>query len=180
MKHSRRNVLFPLLIVLFGSFAFGSSVHAAANVAGATLSIPALKLQVPIIEANQTTTPDGFTTWDLASLGNRVAHLDGTSWLGDGADKNIVLAGHNTLPNGKAAIFYSLHRLHVGDTIILSQGDQTFTYAVTQAFLVDPSRFDLVYPTGKDQLTLLTCAGAFNAKSGVYAERLVIIAERVG
>jgi LPXTG-site transpeptidase (sortase) family protein len=175
-----RNSLFSLFIALFCSFALGSSVHATANAtAGATLSIPALNLQVSITEAKRITTADGFITWDVASLGNGIAHLERTSWLNDGADKNIVLAGHKTLPNGKPAVFHSLHRLRRGDPLVLSQGGRIFTYVVTRAFLVDPSRFDVIRPAGKDQLTLLTCSGAFNAKSGGYAKRLVVIAERV-
>jgi LPXTG-site transpeptidase (sortase) family protein len=62
---------------------------------------------------------------------------------------------------------------------MLSQGGEIFSYVVTRAFLVDPYRVDVIRPAGRDQLTLITCAGAFNAKSGGYAERLVVIAERV-
>jgi LPXTG-site transpeptidase (sortase) family protein len=115
-------------------------------------------------------------TWDVAALGSGVAHLETTSWLNDGPDKNIVLAGHKTLANGRPGAFYALHRLHRGDAVMLSQGGKTFTYVVTRALLVDPSRFELTFPNGRDQLTLITCAGAFNA--GVYAKRLVVIAER--
>lgn len=180
MKHLHRNVLCTLALVLFASFVITVPAQAAANVSsGATLSIPSLKLQVQIIEAPQITVSGGFLTWDLATLGNRVAHLEGTAWTNGGADKNIVLAGHNTLPNGKPAIFYSLNRIHTGDNIMLMQGNDTFNYVVTRTVLVDPSSFDVVYPTGKDQLTLLTCAGTFSAKTGTYSRRLVVIAERI-
>ena len=181
MNRIRRNALCALIVLLFASFAFTLPAHAAANVsAGARLSIPSLNLNVQIIEANQITIAGGFMTWDLTTLGTRVAHLEGTAWTGDGPNKNIVLAGHNTLANGRPSIFYHLERIHVGDNIVLSQGGTNFTYAVTRTMMVDPSQFDVIYPTGKDQLTLLTCAGSFSSSLGGYTKRFVVVAERVG
>jgi LPXTG-site transpeptidase (sortase) family protein len=177
-RRSRNIGLLLLPAILLGALLSVFPVKATGVTGAATLEIPALNISAAIVESHLIETSPGYYTWDVSTLGNNVGHLEGTAWMSDGQDKNIVLAGHKTLPNGRPAIFYKLNRIHIGDKIILSQGDITSVYVVTDQQLVDPSNSSVTFPTGKDQLTLVTCAGAYDAKAGSYLKRLVVTAVR--
>jgi LPXTG-site transpeptidase (sortase) family protein len=100
-----------------------------------------------------------------------------------GTGSNAVFAGHVTW-NGPG-VFYRLTSVKAGDTIQLRGQDGTeLEYVVTEVFSVNPSidenARDVMLPTEKDVITIITCSGSFTANpndptyGGDYNERLVV------
>jgi sortase (surface protein transpeptidase) len=59
--------------------------------------------------------------------------------------------------------------------------DATYTYVVVDVRVVAYNDLSVIYPTTHSRLTLITCdIPSFEAQSNFYAERLVVIADRVG
>lgn len=138
---------------------------------GARFYAPAAGITADIVE----TYLDGVS-WDVSELGSNVGHLQGTAWMN--ATGNIVLAGHVEMRDGRAGVFARLNALEIGDSIILTQGDQERVYQVRQMFITQPNDLKVLYPTTSDRLTLITCS-AYNIVQNVYEERFVVIADRV-
>lgn len=73
---------------------------------------------------------------------------------------NIVVYGHN-----KKAIFGSLPYIEVGNEIYIKTTEgQIHIYEVYKKEIVNPTRVDLVSPTGFEELTIYTCWGLFDQK----------------
>jgi sortase (surface protein transpeptidase) len=50
---------------------------------------------------------------------------------------------------------------------------------VTEAYEVEVTDMAPVYPTTTDRITLITCdTGSYNASTGNYNKRLIVVAER--
>ena len=109
------------------------------------LSIPAIDLEMPIyLGATEQHMADG------------AAHLSQTSLPIGGMDTNCVIAGHRGYSG--ASYFRYLDKLHVGDTVSVTNLWETLTYRVSEIRIIDPSDVDeiLIQP-GRELLTLLTC-----------------------
>jgi LPXTG-site transpeptidase (sortase) family protein len=75
-----------------------------------------------------------------------------------GAGSNAIFAGHVTF-DGRA-VFYHLDQVSPGDTVtIMTEDGKTLVYRVFENLTVDPSRVDVLNPTGEDIVTLITCGG---------------------
>ena len=104
-----------------------------------------------------------------------------------GSGSNAVFAGHVTW-NGRA-VFYDLHELRPGDTILLAAQDGArLEYVVSDAFTMgadDPKAVEVMWPTPTDTITLITCSGTWipdpsdTVAGGEYTERLVVRATLV-
>lgn len=126
------------------------------------LSIPAIDLEMPIYL--------GATEQHMA---NGAAHLSQTSLPIGGMDTNCVIAGHRGYSG--ASYFRYLDKLHVGDTVSVTNFWETLTYRVSEIRIIDPSDVDeiLIQP-GRELLTLLTChpyASGGRQRYVVYCER---------
>jgi LPXTG-site transpeptidase (sortase) family protein len=92
-----------------------------------------------------------------------------------------------------AAIFWELNKLERNDEINVALQDGTsYTYKIVSMYVVTPrddgnfdtsvgtvvSIQDLVGPTEKESITLITCGGTFNARTHEYDKRLIVRAER--
>lgn len=91
---------------------------------------------------------------------------DKVSWLttSETPDRgNVIVYGHN-----RANIFGTLTELQTGDEIIITAGDRTTRYQVSQKRQVKPEDVTAII-SDKRQLTLYTCDGTFDQK------RLVVI-----
>lgn len=126
------------------------------------LSIPAIDLEMPIYL--------GATEQHMA---NGAAHLSQTSLPIGGMDTNCVIAGHRGYSG--ASYFRYLDKLHVGDTVSVTNLWETLTYRVSEIRIIDPSDVDeiLIQP-GRELLTLLTChpyASGGRQRYVVYCER---------
>jgi LPXTG-site transpeptidase (sortase) family protein len=100
-----------------------------------------------------------------------------------GTGSNAVFAGHVTW-NG-TAVFYNLTSMAAGDKVVLTGQDGTvLNYTVSEVFSVnptiDPNAKDVMLPTDRDMLTIITCSGTFTDNpndhvfGGDYNERLVV------
>ena len=126
------------------------------------LSIPAIDLEMPIYL--------GATEQHMA---NGAAHLSQTSLPIGGMDTNCVIAGHRGYSG--ASYFRYLDKLHVGDTVSVTNLWETLTYRVCEIRIIDPSDVEeiLIQP-GRELLTLLTChpyASGGRQRYVVYCER---------
>ena len=96
---------------------------------------------------------------------------------------NAVFAAHVDYIHVGAAVFWNLKDLEAGDVIQVRLADGTeYRYAVTFKKQFDAATApvnDIVGPTPKETVTLITCGGTFNAASHQYDKRLVVRAERV-
>lgn len=134
------------------------------------LSIPALSLEAPIVQA-----PLGYPSWDLTRLGANVGYLEGTGQMGQAG--NLVLAGHSTTTRLAPSVFYDLHTLQAGDEIFVNLHGTEKRYVVTAVTRVEESDISVVMPTAHEQLTLLTCATeSYRASSASYTQRYIVTA----
>ena len=95
---------------------------------------------------------------------------------------NAVFAGHVDYRNYGAAVFWDLRKLVLGDEIKLRLTDGTsYTYKVTSTveYKADEAPVqEIVGPTEKESVTIITCIGTFNSSTREYDKRLVVRAER--
>lgn len=110
-----------------------------ANGSLGTLSIPALGLNVQIIQGT-----------DSAALARGVGHFEESSiWNG-----NVCLAAHN---RGTNSYFGQIHTLNVGDRITLTTALGTRTYAVTSVAKVSETDRKALAASLENRITLYTC-----------------------
>jgi len=110
-----------------------------ANGSLGTLSIPALGLNVQIVQGT-----------DSAALAKGVGHFEESSiWNG-----NVCLAAHN---RGTNSYFGQIHTLSIGDTITLTTALGTRTYAVTSVAKVSETDREALTASSENRITLYTC-----------------------
>lgn len=109
-------------------------------------------------------------------LSKSLVHYLPTSLPGENG--NVAIFGHSTLPqlyNPKdyKTIFTYLPSLEKGDTINVDMSGQTYTYEVSDMFVVDPDQVSVLEQKYDDAyLTLVTCV-----PPGTYWKRLVVKAK---
>jgi LPXTG-site transpeptidase (sortase) family protein len=100
-----------------------------------------------------------------------------------GSGSNAVFAAHVDYIRVGPAVFWNLKDLEPGDLVRVQLADGTeYTYAVNFKQQFDAATApvnDIVGPTPKETVTLITCGGTFNSASHQYDKRLVVRAERV-
>lgn len=162
------------LVLAAALFTPSASVYATRDL-GASISIPSIGVQAPVVRIGIRAFPNGEVTWDTSGLTTQVGHLEGMAWFGQSG--NIVLGGHSELANRVPTVFYDLEEVAVGDEVIITQGSTTWRYVVTDTFEVSYRDLSILYPTTTERLTIITCAlGSFSGSS--YSRRTVVIAER--
>ncbi|MEO8609569.1 MAG: sortase [Chloroflexota bacterium] len=137
----------------------------------ASLFLPTAGVTAAVIEVYL----DG-QSWDVKYLGQNAGHLQGTAWFGQPG--NIVLAGHVEMPDGRAGIFAGMSKLNVGDPVILTLNNQQQRYSIASITKVQPDDLSVLYPSTKDQITLITC-DAYDFLQNTYQDRVVVVADRV-
>ena len=90
-----------------------------------------------------------FEGVDSSVLRKGPGHVPGTSLPTRG--NNCVIAGH------RDSFFRSLERVKVGDSVFLSGDAGEREYRLTSRRIVTPETVEVMAPTGKDQLTLVSC-----------------------
>lgn len=88
---------------------------------------------------------------------------------------NTAIFGHRYLniPPSKNTLF-RLNEVKVGDTFEVIWQDETYTYKITEKFVVEPNQMEVLDPTDKSVVTLITCTPLFTTK-----QRLVVRGELV-
>jgi LPXTG-site transpeptidase (sortase) family protein len=98
-----------------------------------------------------------------------------------GGGGNAVFSGHLDAQSTGPAIFWRLTQLTPGDLIeVVSPQSSELRYRVTQSSSYPVTTIPMktvLYPGGGDQITLITCAGRYQAPAG-YDHRLVIRATK--
>jgi sortase A len=122
------------------------------------LEIPRLGVSVMVVE--------GVENSDLKRA---VGHIPGTALPGESG--NVAIAGH------RDTFFRPLRSIQRDDTISLSTLQRTYRYRVVSTNVVPPEDIQVLYPTGRDILTLVTCF-PFDYV-GSAPKRFVVRAERV-
>lgn len=104
----------------------------------AVLRIPALHLEVPVLEGS-----------DEVTLNRGVGRIAGTSRPGQGG--NMGIAGH------RDGFFRRLKDVRTGDAIELATTSGTDIYVVDQIRITNPADVSVLRPRAKRSLTLVTC-----------------------
>jgi LPXTG-site transpeptidase (sortase) family protein len=93
-----------------------------------------------------------------------------------GTKGNTVFYGARA---GAAAVFEKIDQLQSGDQIIVRGGDIGYVYQVTSIQEVAANDTQLLLPTEKSVVTLITDAGQWDDSLGGYTKRLVVRANYV-
>ena len=104
----------------------------------AALEIPAIRLEVPVLEGT-----------DDLTLNQGVGHIEGTPLPGKGG--NVGIAGH------RDGFFRGLKDIHEGDTIDLITKTGSSRYIVDEILIVSPEDAWVLRPRPSASLTLVTC-----------------------
>lgn len=121
------------------------------------MEIPRLKLEVPIY--------DGAS--DL-HMDRGAARIEGTAR--PGASGNLGVAGH------RDGFFRVLKDIEIGDEITVTSLSGLETYVVSALSIVPPTAVDVLAPTEKPSLTLVTCYPFYFV--GHAPERFIVRAEK--
>ena len=108
-------------------------------------------------------------------------------WYRDGTRPgemgSAVLAGHYDLSNGDPSIFFNLHTLELGDSIVVQDSyGLTFTFIVEEKKLYhfeDAPIDTIFYRKDAKRLNLITCAGVWDITKHNYNERVVVYARMI-
>lgn len=72
-----------------------------------------------------------------------------------GEKGNFAVAGHRVSDYSEA--FVNLYKVETGDKVIVKANKKEYIYEVTDNFIVDPSRVDVLDDTDDATITLVTC-----------------------
>ena len=104
----------------------------------ALLRIPALQIEVPVLEGT-----------DVVTLNSGVGRIAGTALPGQPG--NMGIAGH------RDSFFEGLKKINKGDTIQLIYRQHTDIYVVDLIEITSPEDVSVLEPGGQPELTLVTC-----------------------
>jgi len=141
------------------------------------LVIPKIGVDAPVV----TVGVDGQGIMQSPRTAFEVGWYDFTARPGTGG--NAVFSGHVDFASVGAAVFWDLRELGPGDLVEVRLADGTaYQYLVVSStsYTGDNAPIaDIVGPTGKDTVTIITCTGTFNREVHQYSHRLVVRAERI-
>lgn len=118
------------------------------------LEIPKLKVSAAILEGT-----------DDSALKYTVGHYPGFGEIGEVG--NYVLLGHRNYLYGH--FFRNIDKLQIGDEINITKDNETYTYLVTDSFVVSPADVWVLEQTSEPTITLITCTPI-----GTYTDRLIV------
>jgi sortase A len=123
-----------------------------------SLQIPRIGIAVMVVEGT-----------DEGDLRRAVGHIPGTALPGDSG--NVGLAGH------RDTFFRPLRSIQRDDNITVTTLRGAYRYRVLSTSVVGPDDTQVLYPTGHDSLTLVTCFPF--EYIGSAPNRFVVRAQRV-
>lgn len=140
------------------------------------ISIPSINVNAPIEKVGLTS--DG-------KMGIPKYFLN-TGWYEHGPRPgeigSAVIDGHVDWIKGAAAVFKNLHKMKIGDKIVV-QDDKGMTIhfvvrKISQYNAKDDATNIFISNDGKAHLNIITCTGTWNKKINQYSKRLVIFADK--
>jgi LPXTG-site transpeptidase (sortase) family protein len=145
---------------------------------------PPVRLLIPAIGVDAPVTVKGLradAVMDVPDGPEDVAWYNFTARPGMGG--NTVISGHLDYHNYGAAVFWRLKELREGDMVEVRLADgSVLRYRVSLKLAYDARTApvpEIVGPTSKEVVTLITCGGTFDSGSRDYSNRLVVRAERI-
>jgi len=132
---------------------------------------------IPVIKVDSPVQPVSFNgqTWDLSALGDQVAWLTETSLPGQGG--NTVMTAHVSW-TPLAVPFHDLVQVKRGAIVTVYTREAIYTYKVREQRLAHPDDMSVIAPTGKPQLTLITCT-YWDPLNRTYLERRIVFADLI-
>lgn len=106
-----------------------------------SISIPSIAVNAPVVQGDD---------WEALKRG--VGQHIGSA--NPGQNGNLVLSGHNDI---YGEVFRQLDQLNVGDEIVVSTAQNSYTYTVTGRLLVAPTFVEVMFPTQDATITLISC-----------------------
>jgi LPXTG-site transpeptidase (sortase) family protein len=141
------------------------------------LVIPKIKVDAPVV----TLGVDDQGVMQSPKGPFEVGWYDFTARPGTGG--NAVFSGHVDFASVGAAVFWHLRELGPGDLVEVRLADgTTYQYVVVSSTAYtagDAPIAEIVGPTSKDTVTIITCTGTFHRDVHQYDHRLVVRAERL-
>ena len=109
------------------------------------------------------------------------------AWYGftarPGSGSNAVFSAHVDYRGYGPAVFADLKKLEKGDLVEVHTADgavHRYEVTLSLSYPAETAPFeDIVGPTSREVVTLITCAGTFDQAARQYSHRLVVRAERV-
>jgi LPXTG-site transpeptidase (sortase) family protein len=109
------------------------------------------------------------------------------AWYGQtervGVPGNAVFSGHVDYAGIGPAIFARVGKLTAGDSIeVVAINGEQYAYAVSWREMFPAATApveEILRQTEAEEITLITCGGAFESTTGVYSDRLIVRASRV-
>jgi len=168
LNHPRKPILFIVL-----TLALALHSLAAAQEDTPRLVIESIGLDAPITVAPFVAE---LGTWDFAQIDREVALLEWMPRFGDPG--NSIVAGHHLDTAVQPSTLYRLNEVQVGDEILVQDGDRLLSYTVSDTFITDTDDLSVLGSSSDERLTLFTCHGAYDQRSGTYQQRFVVVAQR--
>ena len=109
------------------------------------------------------------------------------AWYGftarPGSGSNAVFSAHVDYRGYGPAVFADLKKLEKGDLVEVHTADgavHRYEVTLSLSYPAETAPFeDIVGPTSREVITLITCTGSFDQAARQYSHRLVVRAERV-
>lgn len=136
---------------------------------------PPVRLRIPSVQidgkvlAVRASALEGGTDWPIPL--EDISWYVGTPLPGDKG--NAVLAGHVATKSG-GGVFRNLNRVRKGTLVYVDTTRGTLTFIVDSIRIVAPSSTSVLANTSEPTLTLITCAGEYDAATSTFSHRLVI------
>jgi LPXTG-site transpeptidase (sortase) family protein len=150
----------------------------------APVAAPPVRLLIPAIGVDAPVSVKGVkadAVMDVPNGPEDVVWYNFTARPGMGS--NAVISGHLDYHDYGAAVFWRLKELREGDIVEVRLADgSVLRYRVSLKLSYDARMApvpEIVGPTSKEVVTLITCGGTFDSGSRTYSNRLVVRAERV-
>jgi len=150
------------------------SSAAGPNPTDGTVSIPGLAVHAPIVRV-------GFDASGMVLPTN----ARDVAWLDQGplpgVTNNVVLAGHISW-SGVPGSLGGIEQLKPGDVVSISMSGGTWRYAVRFSCLFpfnSPRGSQVIGYTDVPSLTMVSCAGTWDAAAGTHNLRIVVRAEQI-
>ncbi len=139
------------------------------------IEIPAIHVSAGVVPVGEDSSgrmgvPTNSSDVAWWSLGQQPGQPGGTVF--DGHLDWYAPSGRGVVP----AVFWDLGRLRLGDMITVQPDDLTYHVTSVRSIPYTTDLSDLFSPDGASILTLLTCAGTWDASAHTYDQRTVVIA----
>ena len=107
---------------------------------------------------------------DKKDLNHHVCHFENSAMPGE--DGNFALAGHSSTYYYNQ-VFNELHKVKIGDEIIIKTINDEFTYTITETIVVESDEIEVLdQDMTKKEITLVTCTNGGKQRFIVKGEVL--------